>query len=119
MTKDVELGGQQLSRGDFLIVSWLSANFDEKVFERSDEVVLDRSPNPHMAFGVGPHRCIGMHIARSLFEVMMHEVLTRIPDYVVDREATSFYKGNPELTGVVTMPVTFTPGQPVGIERPF
>ena len=119
VTKDVELGGQKLSRGDFLIVSWLSANFDEKVFERSDEVVLDRSPNPHMAFGVGPHRCIGMHIARSLFEVMMHEVLTRIPDYVVDREATSFYKGNPELTGVVTMPVTFTPGQPVGIERPF
>jgi cytochrome P450 len=119
VTKDVELGGQKLSRGDFLVLSWLSANFDEKVFERSDEVVLDRSPNPHMAFGVGPHRCIGMHIARSLFEVMMHEVLTRIPDYVVDREATSFYKGNPELTGVVTMPVTFTPGQPLGIERPF
>lgn len=119
VTKDVELGGQQLSRGDFLILSWLSANFDEKVFERPDEVILDRAPNPHMAFGVGPHRCIGMHIARSLFEVMMHEVLTRIPDFVVDREATSFYKGNPELTGVVAMPVTFTPGQPVGIERPY
>jgi cytochrome P450 len=119
VTKDVELNGQQLSRGDFLILSWLSANFDEKVFERPDEVILDRSPNPHMAFGVGTHRCIGMHIARSLFEVMMHEVLTRIPDYVVDREATRFYKGNPELAGVVTMPVTFTPGQPLGVERPF
>ena len=119
VTKDVELGGQQLSRGDFLILSWLSANFDEKVFERPDEVILDRSPNPHMAFGVGPHRCIGMHIARSLFEVMMHEVLSRIPDYVVDREATEFYKGNPELAGVVSMPVTFTPGKPSGIERPF
>jgi cytochrome P450 len=117
--RDVELGGQKLSRGDFLVLSWLSANFDEKVFERADEVVLDRSPNPHMAFGVGSHRCIGMHIARSLFEVMMREVLTRIPDYAVDREATSFYKGNPELTGVVAMPVTFTPGRPVGLERPF
>jgi cytochrome P450 len=119
VTKDVELGGQKLNRGDFLIVSWLSANFDEKVFERADEVILDRTPNPHMAFGVGPHRCIGMHIARSLFEVMMHEVLTRIPDYVVDRDATEFYKGNPELTGVVSMPVTFTPGTPVGVARPF
>jgi cytochrome P450 len=119
VTQDVELGGQHLSRGDFLVLSWLSANFDEKVFERADEVVLDRMPNPHMAFGVGTHRCIGMHIARSLFEVMMHEVLTRIPDYVVDREATQFYKGNPELAGVVTMPVTFTPGTPVGVERPF
>jgi cytochrome P450 len=119
VTADTELGGVQLSRGDFLVLSWLSANFDEKVFERADEVVLDRTPNPHMAFGVGTHRCIGMHIARSLFEIMMHEVLTRIPDYVVDREATQFYKGNPELAGVVTMPVTFTPGTPVGVERPF
>jgi cytochrome P450 len=119
VTKDVELGGQMLRRGDFLILSWLSANFDEKVFERPDEVILDRSPNPHMAFGVGSHRCIGMHIARSLFEVMMHEVLTRIPDYVVDRAATDFYKGNPELAGVVAMPVTFTPGRRVGAARPF
>jgi cytochrome P450 len=119
VTKDVELGGQRLKRGDFLILSWLSANFDEKVFDRPDEVILDRSPNPHMAFGVGPHRCIGMHIARSLFEVMMREVLTRIPGYVVDRDATRFYKGNPELAGVVTMPVTFAPGAPVGTERPF
>jgi cytochrome P450 len=119
VTKDVELGGQQLKRGDFLILSWLSANFDEKVFDRPDEVILDRSPNPHMAFGVGPHRCIGMHIARSLFEVMMREVLTRIPEYVVDRAAPRFYKGNPELAGVVTMPVTFPPGAPLGMERPF
>jgi cytochrome P450 len=119
VTQDVELGGQQLSRGDFLILSWLSANFDEKIFERPDEVILDRSPNPHMAFGVGPHRCIGMHIARSLFEVMMHEVLSRIPDYKVDREATEFYSGNPELAGVVSMPVTFTPGKPLGVDRPF
>ena len=119
VTKDVELGGQQLKRGDFLILSWLSANFDEKVFDRPDEVILDRTPNPHMAFGVGPHRCIGMHIARSLFEVMMREVLTRIPGYVVDRDATRFYKGNPELAGVVTMPVTFPAGVAVGMERPF
>jgi cytochrome P450 len=119
VTKDVELGGQKLHRGDYLVLSWLSANFDEKVFERPDEVILDRSPNPHMAFGVGPHRCIGMHIARSLFEVMVREVLARIPDYVVDRGATDFYSGNPELAGVVAMPVTFTPGKPVGVERPY
>jgi cytochrome P450 len=119
VTKDVELGGQHLKRGDFLVLSWLSANFDEKVFDRPNEVILDRSPNPHMAFGVGPHRCIGMHIARSLFEVMMREVLTRIPEFVVDRERTEFYKGNPELAGVVTMPVTFPPGTPVGVDRPF
>jgi len=68
---------------------------------------------------VGPHRCIGMHLARVLFAVMMRALLARVPDYRVDREATSFYRGNPELAGVITMPVTFTPGRPTGVDRPF
>jgi cytochrome P450 len=120
VTRDVELGGQQLCRGDHLMLSWLSANRDDAVFDRPDEVVLDRAPNPHLAFGVGPHRCIGMHLARTMFQVLLGEVLARIPDYRVDRSATQLYAGNPELNGVVRMPVTFTPGPRVGpIERPF
>ena len=119
VTRDVELGGQQLQRGDCLLLSWLSANRDERKFDRPDEVVLDRSPNPHLAFGVGPRRCIGMHLARTLFRVMATEVLARIPDYRVDQGGTRFYQGNPELFGMVHMPVTFTPGPVVGVERPF
>jgi cytochrome P450 len=119
VTADVELAGQHLKRGDFLLLSWLSANFDEKVFDRPDDLILDRAPNPHLAFGVGPHRCIGMHVARAMFQVLMREVLKRIPDYQVDRDATRFYRGNPELAGVVTMPARFTPGPVVGVERPF
>ncbi len=120
VTKDVELGGQHLERGDFVLISWLSANFDEKQFEHPERVVLDRSPNPHLAFGVGSHRCIGMHLARTMFQVLMRAVLERIPDYAVDRAGTQFYQGNPTLTGVVRMPATFTPGPVVGPpERPF
>jgi cytochrome P450 len=119
VTRDVELGGQQLHRGDHLMLSWLSANRDEAMFDRADEVDVDRTPNPHLAFGVGPRRCIGMHLARTLFGVMATEVLTRIPDYRVDQGATQFYRGNPELFGIVHMPVTFTPGPVVGVERPF
>jgi len=120
VTNDVELGGQQLCRGEHLMLSWLSANRDERQFERADEVVLDRAPNPHLAFGVGPHRCIGMHMARTMFQVLLRHVLTRIPDYEVDRAATQFYEGNPELNGVVRMPATFTPGATVGpAGRPF
>ncbi|MGO8860149.1 MAG: cytochrome P450 [Acidimicrobiales bacterium] len=118
-TKDTELAGQQIKRGDFVMMSWLGANFDQAVFERPDVVDVDRSPNPHLAFGVGTHRCIGLHVARMLFLVMMREILTRIPDYVVERESTQFYQGNPALYGVVKMPVTFTPGTPLGVERPF
>jgi cytochrome P450 len=101
------------------MMSWLGANFDPKVFDEPDVVDIDRSPNPHLAFGVGTHRCIGLHVARTLFHVMVREVLTRIPDYKVEHQATQFYRGNPELYGVVTMPVTFTPGDPVGVKRPF
>ncbi len=120
VTKDTELGGQHLERGDYLMVSWLSANLDEKVFEDAEELVLDRAPNRHLAFGIGPHRCIGLHMARALFQIMMREVLSRIPDYQIDTEATRFYQGNPELTGVVTMPTTFTPGAVTGrSEAPF
>jgi cytochrome P450 len=116
---DTELAGQQLNRGDWVMMSWLAANFDEKVFPNPDQVILDRAPNPHLAFGVGPHRCIGMHLARVLFMVMMGEILERIPDYRVDRDATRFYRNNPELAGIATMPITFTAGKAVGAGRPF
>jgi cytochrome P450 len=120
VTCDADLGGQRLSRGDHLMLSWLSANRDERAFDRPDEVVLDRAPNPHLAFGLGAHRCIGMHLARTMFQVLVREVLDRIPDYEVDRAATRFYDGNPELNGVVRMPATFTPGERAGpADRPF
>ncbi|MGA8371627.1 MAG: cytochrome P450, partial [Acidimicrobiales bacterium] len=89
-TKDTELGGQEVKRGDFVMMSWLGANFDPSVFDRPDDVDIDRSPNPHLAFGVGAHRCIGLHVARTLFDVMLREILTRIPEYRVDLEATQY-----------------------------
>ncbi len=119
-TCPAELGGRRIDTGDVVLISWLSANRDVTKFERPDEVTLQREFNPHLAFGVGPHRCIGMHIARALFGVLVTEVLTRIPDYTVDVHATRFYATNPELNGVVHLPVTFTPGERRGpAERPF
>jgi cytochrome P450 len=120
VTCDADLAGQRLGRGDHLMLSWLSANRDPAVFERPDEVVLDRAVNPHLAFGVGAHRCIGLHMARTMFQVLVERVLARLPDYAVDRGATQFYAGNPELNGVVRMPATFTPGPRTGpAEQPF
>ncbi|MCU1451856.1 MAG: hypothetical protein JWN46_2 [Acidimicrobiales bacterium] len=118
VVQDTELGGQALGRGDHLLLSWLSANRDASVFDRPDEVVLDRERNPHLAFGVGPHRCIGSTMARELFKVLVREILTRIPDYVVDQDATTFYAANPELNGVVRMPITFPPGPRTGPSAP-
>lgn len=120
VTREVELGGQRLEAGDPLLLSWLSANHDESEFEEPDRVVLDRSPNRHLAFGVGPHRCVGMHVARTMFRVLLSEVLGRLPDYRIDPDAVQRYSGNPTLTGLVSLPATFTPGHKVGPhERPF
>jgi cytochrome P450 len=118
-TKDTQLGGQSIKRGDFVMISWLGANFDPAVFDRPYDIDIERAPNPHLALGVGAHRCIGMHVARMLFQVMVKEVLSRLPDYHIDQSATTFYQGNPLLAGVVSMPVTFTPGPLAGVARQF
>lgn len=108
VTRDVELGGQQLRRGDHLLVSWLSANRDATAFENADEVVLDRTPNPHLAFGTGPYRCIGMHVARMVFQVVVGEVLRRIPDYTV--EDVTMAPPMPVLNSISSMALAFPPG---------
>lgn len=110
-TQDVELGGRRIARGDVVMISWVSANHDESVFDRADDVVLDRAPNKHIAFGAGRHRCIGAHLARMETEVMLTEVLDRIPDYVVDIDRFRPAPGNVLMNTVVSMPVTFTPGR--------
>ncbi|SRX94773.1 hypothetical protein [Thermobifida fusca YX] [Mycobacterium shimoidei] len=111
VTCDTVLGGQHLQRNDRVIISWLAANHDEHEFDRPDEIVLDRAPNRHLAFGLGPHRCIGSHLARAMFEVMLKAVLDRIPDYQVDLAGVDEYLGNPSMTGLGKLPVTFTPGE--------
>jgi cytochrome P450 len=108
VTRDVELQGKCLRKNDKLIISWLSANHDEQEFERPDEIILDRTPNRHVAFGLGPHRCIGSHLARVMSEVMVKAVLDRIPDYQVI-DGSHQYLGNPSMTGLSKLPVTFTP----------
>jgi cytochrome P450 len=118
VTRDIVVGGQHLRRNDRVVVSWLAANHDEQEFERPDEILLDRAPNRHVAFGLGPHRCIGSHLARLMSAVMVKAVLERIPDYRVDRGGVQEYLGNPSMTGLGKLPVTFTPGTSRGTARP-
>ena len=119
VTRDVVIGDQQLRRNDQLVLSWLAANHDEEEFDRPQDVILDRFPNRHLAFGLGPHRCIGSHLARTMFEVMLKAVLDRIPDYRVDLNGVDEYLGNPSMTGLATLPATFVPGRSRGTARPY
>ena len=101
------------------MISWVSANHDPEVFEQADEVVIDRSINRHLAFGLGGHRCIGAQVARMEAEVMFRDVLNRIPDYVIDEDSFRPYPGNLLMTGVVSMPVVFTAGRRHGGTSPL
>jgi cytochrome P450 len=119
VTHDVKMNGQQLRKNDRVVISWLSANHDEHEFDRPGEIILDRAPNRHVAFGLGPHRCIGSHLARLMSEVMVKAALDRIPDYQVDVEDVHQYLGNPSMTGLGKLPVTFTPGDSRETPRPW
>ena len=110
VSRDTVLCGQQLRRNDQVLISWIGANHDEREFDRPADVVLDRAPNRHVAFGLGPHRCIGAPLARVMFEVMVKAVLERMPDYEIDLDGVHQYAGNPTMSGLGKLPVTFTPG---------
>ena len=62
--RDLEIAGQPIAKGDLILPLIASANRDESVFERADEFILDRKPNPHLAFGLGIHSCLGASLAR-------------------------------------------------------
>lgn len=76
--EDYTLRGQQIRAGDRLMTLYQSANRDEDVFDQPNEFRYDRKPNKHIAFGYGPHMCIGQHLAKMEMRVMLEELLPRI-----------------------------------------
>jgi cytochrome P450 len=112
-TRDVELGGCPISKGDRVLLVWASANRDERIFDRPDDVLLDRMPNRHMAFGLGAHRCLGSTLARKQIEIALRTVLRRLPDYEVDEARRVPAETIGVTYGMFAMPITFTPGRRV------
>jgi cytochrome P450 len=106
-TVDVELGGSDIRAGDKVVVFYASGNRDGEVFDEPDELRLDRSPNPHLSFGAGPHLCLGAHLARLQMEAMLGEVLAQWDDIELAgpprRLASSFQ------AGFKSLPIRFTP----------
>ncbi len=108
--EDLELHGQQLKKGDRVLLSWVAANRDPAVFECPDELRLDR-PNSkaHFTFGGGEHRCLGAPLARIEMRLMIRAVLTRLPDYRIERERLRYYPSFANTAGIASMPARFTP----------
>ena len=108
VTHDTELGGVKLKAGDQLLVVLAGANRDGRQFNEPDEVRIDRAPNRHLAFGSGPHRCLGSHLARIELTIALEEIHRRIPDYRLDPGQPALSHAS-QVRGVVKLPILFTP----------
>ena len=104
VSKDFDFEGCPMKEGDWLLLPFPSANRDPAVFDRADEVVIDRAENRHAAFGLGIHRCIGSNLARMELTVAIEEWLARYPDFeLTDPSAVTWSAG--QVRGPRTIPV--------------
>lgn len=112
-TADTELRGKRIKKGQKVFMIYPSANRDADVFEDPDAFRVDRDPNPHLAFGIGNHYCLGANLARMELRVVLGEVLRRMPDM-------EYTDGPPKISlstlvrSFVSMPVRFRPERASG-----
>ncbi len=114
MTRDVELHGETLRRGQKLLLLYPSANRDEAVFEDPETFDVGRTPNDHLAFGFGAHFCLGNRLARMELAVMFDRLLDRLPDLALATDEEPPKRAANFVSGYESMPVTFTPTAPSG-----
>jgi cholest-4-en-3-one 26-monooxygenase len=105
-TRDAELGGKQIKQGQKVVLWYPSANRDESVFPDPYTFDLGRTPNDHIAFGIGEHFCLGAGFARLELRVMFEELLRRFPDIQqagpAERLLSNF------IGGIKHLPVRYT-----------
>jgi cytochrome P450 len=115
VTRDTEIRGVKIREGDKVTMWYPSANRDEGFFPDPDRFDVARSPNEHLAFGIGEHYCLGANLARLELTVMFEEILRRIPDMElagpIHRLRSNF------VNGVKEMRVRYTPAPAVGASK--
>ncbi|UZW56401.1 cytochrome P450 [Sphingobium sp. JS3065] len=104
-TRDVEIAGAQVKAGDWLMMCYQSANRDEAVFDDPFRYNIERSPNRHLAFGYGPHLCLGQHLGRMEMRILWEELLPRLDHVELDGQPVRF-KAN-FVCGPKSVPIRF------------
>ena len=105
---DTEIGGQKIARGDKIYLSYPAANRDPAMFPDPHRFDITRkNANRHLAFGTGPHFCLGARLSRIQLGALLKEIVTRIPDIRPDGEMEMLK--SIWFNAVIRMPVTFTP----------
>ena len=109
VNEDTEVEGCPMRAGERVLMSFPSANRDPEKFPDADRVILDRGKNPHIAFGVGIHRCVGSNLARMEVRVALEEWMARIPDFRLEDPAAVTWAGG-QVRGPRSLPVVFPAG---------
>lgn len=105
-TEDVQIGDQLVREGERVVVFFASACRDEELFEDPFEFRVDRTPNRHLAFGTGPHLCLGMHLARLEIKSFFEQLLARVESIELAGEV-SYLQAN-LVSGPMSLPVKYT-----------
>jgi cytochrome P450 len=106
-TEDIELGGQLIKKGDYIVMAYASGNRDEDIWERPDEYDITRSFNAdHQGFGYGEHSCPGALLARTDSVTILEHVLARFPNWELAGPAVRW--ANPFIQGMGGLPLKFS-----------
>jgi cholest-4-en-3-one 26-monooxygenase len=109
VTEDHTYQGTELRAGQKVLMLYQAANRDEEVFDEPDELRLDRDPNPHVAFGIGTHYCLGANLARAEIRVVFEELFRRLSDIRV-ADGAPLDRGDSSLVlALQHLPAVFTP----------
>jgi cytochrome P450 len=108
-TRDTELRGQEIAAGEKVLMLYQAANRDEDIFEDPDVLHIERNPNPHVAFGIGPHVCMGLNLAKLEIRVLFEELARRFPDMRVVEGVTPIYGPHALVHAIESLPVEYTP----------
>jgi cytochrome P450 family 142 subfamily A polypeptide 1 len=108
-TEAHEMHGQRIEVGDRVLMLYQSANRDDRVFDRPDDLVVDRDPNNHLAFGAGTHFCLGANLARLEVKLVFEALLERLPDVRAVDPTTIARNRSTLVVGIDSLPAVFTP----------
>jgi cholest-4-en-3-one 26-monooxygenase len=111
VTEDHTFHGQELKVGDEVLLMYSSANRDDRVFERPDELDVTRAHNHHVAFGFGTHFCLGASLARLEIRIMFEELLRRMPDWRLAPGAEPKVLAATFTRAYDAVPIEFTPSR--------
>jgi cytochrome P450 len=103
--EDTEIDGVRISAGETVAVFFNSANRDETVFADAESFLVDRTPNPHVAFGRGIHHCLGHHLVRLEMRALFAELLPRLDRAVL--AGAPRRTRSPSISGISSLPIRF------------